>query len=180
MCVLYGLMPRFAMVRRVFHSHGASRIEAGGLWFERTSTMAFVCLVAALSGCGSRALPFTEAKMTEFETRSHEGGVAFRAGSGSQKADADNDAYQKAEFEAMVLMPLREMHCNFESTVLKALEVEQDNPVLLDPRHLTQAQFWYFVRKPISERHALLRWGAIGQSTFDKLEAAAQGSRKDG
>lgn len=144
------------------------------------ATVAVAGIAAALSGCGSRPLPFTEAGMAEFEARLHEGDVAFRAEHGSQPADAADDAHRQAQFEAMVLTPLREMHCDFEATILKALEAEQDNSALLDPRHLTQSQFWHFVRQPIAERHTLLRWGAIGQSTFDKLEAAAQGALKAG
>lgn len=143
-------------------------------------TMRSLCIGGALilalvgtTGCGGAdgtAMPLTDEKMREFEALqgptvwlSHDQGSA--------------DAQLKASYESAVGKPLEQMGYTYDATVRAALEAEKDNPNFLDPVHLPQTLWWYFVRQPIAERERLLRWGAISQGTYDLLNAAGTKGR---
>lgn len=147
-------------------------------------TMRSLCITGALflalactTGCGGadgKAMPLTDEKMREFDALQGPSAPIVAVHGDYQGPD---DAQLKAAYESLVAKPLEQMGYTYDATVRAALEAEKDNPNFLDPIHLPQPLWWYFVRQPIAERERLLRWGAISQGTYDLLEAAGTKGR---
>ncbi len=147
-------------------------MPSGAFWdplkWGLVSVVVFVFAASVLSGCGGDgALPFTDAKTREFEALSQ-----------AAMAKSEFGIDGKAAFEAYVLEPLTQMGYSYDATVQKALEAEKDNRTLLDPLHLTDTQWYYFVRRPLADCEDLLRWGAISEETAAQLRAAIESSRR--
>lgn len=164
-----------------------SRANTNGrrtMWGVCSAGLLLLVLIGA-TGCGvgpgggnaggttAAAMPLTDEKTREFESLQQAANPNTGAPVMSDGSQTPDDAQQKAKFESMVAKPLEQMGYTFDATVRAALDAEQDNPNFLDPLRLSQSLWYTFVRQPIANRDALLRWGAITQATYDLLTAAA-------